>query len=274
MVLRRNKATVHYLRPFVFRDHRLHFKFLIFALIFMASLGPVAPFAGASSTGSLQGQVTDHFGAMIPGVIVTVANADTGDYAAETTSDRNGIFLVSGLPPGNYSVRVAAMYPFGETDDRVEVDADRVANVRMVLGRGCSLSGDTGGLQEGYLAETVRLAFRASLDRLAVPHAKGQIVFVSKANIKPDWLASLTDADVKFIPEGSVPPADTSARPAKFVRISEIRTAAGCSSISIGYVSAAGAISPDQRSDDIGFTLEFRKVGEKWLKRTVLEVIS
>jgi hypothetical protein len=30
----------------------------------------------------------------------------------------------------------------------------------------------------------------------------------------------------------------------------------------------------EKPAEDAGFTVEFRKIGEKWLKRTVLEVIS
>ena len=76
--------------------------------------------------------------------------------------------------------------------------------------------------------------------------------------------------DLKLIPEGVPFSKDGTAGGVKALRISDIRTAEGCSSISIGYVSPDGG----QSSEDSGFTLEFRKVGEKWLKRTVLEVIS
>lgn len=256
------------------KDRRLNTSVLVFVLILLLGTGPLEPVFCASSTGSLQGQITDHFGALIPGITVTVTNADTGDIVGEAMSGREGIFLLTGLPPGNYSVRVAPLFPFGETDDKIEVDADQVANMKLVLGRGCSRSTDTGGLQEGFLAEAVRLAFLESLGKLGVPHSKGQPVLVSKANIKPAWLSILPDTDIKLIPEGSIPLADSSGRPAKYIRVSDIRTSSGCASVSIGFVSPPGVLPPEQATGDTGFTLEFRKVGEKWLKRTVLEVIS
>lgn len=227
--------------------------------------------SASASTGALQGQITDHFGALIPGVIVTVINADIGSVAGEAASDRDGMFIVAGIEPGNYTVKVNALFPFGEAEETVVVEATGVTGLKIALGRGCSRQSDTGGLQEKYLAETVRLALKDAVERLNVPHAKGQPVMLSRANINPDWIAGGQDVEVKLIPEGGVPLADNAGRAGRFLRISEIKTAGGCSSISIGYVTGGNSKQP---SDDSGFTLEFRKIGEKWLKRTVLEVIS
>jgi hypothetical protein len=242
--------------------------FSVFILLLTIAMTADRASSAGRYNGVLQGQIADHFGAMIPGVIVTAINADTGSVAGEAATDRGGVFLFTGLEPGKYTVKVAAFFPFGETEESVTVEANGVSGLKIVLGRGCSRTTDTGGLQERFLSETVRLAVKDSLDRLGVPHAKGQTVLMSRANIKSDWLTPIQDVDLKLIPEGIPPPPDPSGSPVKFLRISEIRTAGGCSSISIGYVSGeAGA-------NDSGFTVEFRKTGEKWFKRAVLEVIS
>ena len=243
-------------------------------LILLSLVSEFAVLADVPPNGVLQGQVADHFGAMIPGVIVTAVNTDTGSVAGEVASDRSGMFLLSGLDPGNYTLKAAAMFPFGETEESVVVQAAGVTNLKITLGRGCSRRSDSGGLQERFLAETVRLAVKDSLERLNIAPAKGQTILMSRANINPAWLEPLQNSDIKLVSEGAIPLDDTSGRPAKLLRISEIRTATGCSSISIGYVKPESTGAGEKPAEDAGFTLEFRKIGEKWLKRTVLEVIS
>lgn len=243
--------------------------FTALLLSFLAFHEP-AETAARAAAGTIQGQVTDHFGAAIPGVIVTAILTDTESVAGETATDRDGMFVFAGLDPGNYRIKVQPMFPFGEAEESLTVEATGVSGLKIGLGRGCSRASDKGGLQEKYLAETVRLAISDAFEKLGVPHAKGQTVLVSKANLNPAWLAPFQDLDVKFVPEGAPLPSKGIDRNQKMLRISDIRTAEGCSSISIGYVSPEGG----DGSEESGFTLEFRKVGEKWLKRTVLEVIS
>ncbi|MFB3921551.1 MAG: carboxypeptidase regulatory-like domain-containing protein [Terriglobia bacterium] len=56
-------------------------------------------------TGEMSGTVTDASGAVVPGATVTVTNEGTG--AARTAeSGSNGEFVITALPPGQYSVKV------------------------------------------------------------------------------------------------------------------------------------------------------------------------
>jgi Carboxypeptidase regulatory-like domain len=63
--------------------------------------------AQTSETGALTGTVTDPSGAVISGAAVTVTNIGTGQ-SRTTTTDANGSYKFSLLPPGNYSARFAA----------------------------------------------------------------------------------------------------------------------------------------------------------------------
>jgi hypothetical protein len=56
-------------------------------LILLSLVSEFAVLADVPPNGVLQGQVADHFGAMIPGVIVTAVNTDTGSVAGEVASD-------------------------------------------------------------------------------------------------------------------------------------------------------------------------------------------
>jgi outer membrane receptor protein involved in Fe transport len=55
--------------------------------------------------GTISGNVTDPAGAVVPGATVTAKSPDTG-FSRSVNTDSNGNFTISGLPVGNYSVRV------------------------------------------------------------------------------------------------------------------------------------------------------------------------
>jgi hypothetical protein len=78
---------------------------LVFALCIVWSARPA--FAQAGGEGSLQGTVTDSSGAVIPNATVTVTNAATGIVTARNTTSA-GVYMVSPLQPGTYTVRIAA----------------------------------------------------------------------------------------------------------------------------------------------------------------------
>src|ERR1700728_175658 len=63
--------------------------------------------AQSAETGALSGTVTDPSGGTIAGATVTATNLATGQSRTITT-DTSGVYKVSLLPPGNYSVRFSA----------------------------------------------------------------------------------------------------------------------------------------------------------------------
>ena len=63
--------------------------------------------AQSASTGALAGTVTDPSGAVIAGASVTATSLATGQSRTATT-DANGLYKFSLLPPGNYSVNFSA----------------------------------------------------------------------------------------------------------------------------------------------------------------------
>jgi hypothetical protein len=73
------------------------------ALVFLSCAGSPAP---AQEAGFIQGKATDSFGAPIFGALVFVEGANGGQY--KTVTDDAGVFRVSSLAPGNYSIRISA----------------------------------------------------------------------------------------------------------------------------------------------------------------------
>ncbi|MCA1636521.1 MAG: carboxypeptidase regulatory-like domain-containing protein, partial [Acidobacteria bacterium] len=77
----------------------------LFAVLALA-LGAAATFARQTQNGTLRGQVTDEFGGTIVGATVTASNAGGVEKTATTNGD--GVYAISGLAPGTYTVRATA----------------------------------------------------------------------------------------------------------------------------------------------------------------------
>jgi len=77
-------------------------------LIFLAVFALIRPFAMAQQpTASLTGVVTDQVGAVIPGATVRAVNRAT-NVTRNTTSNDQGLYVLSNLPVGKYLVKVEA----------------------------------------------------------------------------------------------------------------------------------------------------------------------
>src|SRR3954470_17044721 len=90
--------------------------------------------AGAQSTGTLQGAITDAPNAFMPGVTVTIKNAATG---AERTSvtDASGVYVAASLAPGHYTV-VARLEGFKDQAGETDLGPAQTAELNMRLGLG------------------------------------------------------------------------------------------------------------------------------------------
>jgi len=71
--------------------------------IFALLVGYTSGF-GQSGTGSVRGQVTDPSGAVVPGITVTVVDANGAAQQAQT--DEEGRYDFQKLAPGTYSLRI------------------------------------------------------------------------------------------------------------------------------------------------------------------------
>ncbi|HUJ80989.1 MAG TPA: carboxypeptidase regulatory-like domain-containing protein, partial [Candidatus Acidoferrales bacterium] len=91
------------------RSHFSAVKFVCCVLVCVAALvvcvSPVM--AQSATTGALTGTVTDPSGATIAGASVTATNLATGQSRVVTT-DASGVYKISLLPPGNYSLKFSA----------------------------------------------------------------------------------------------------------------------------------------------------------------------
>lgn len=103
------------------------------ACIFLLGLCALPAFLSAQvDRGTINGTVKDTSGAVIPGVAVTVTNADTG-VSSTTLSDANGFYQVLNEPVGRYSIRFSKA-GFRELERRgVTLTVAQVAEINETL---------------------------------------------------------------------------------------------------------------------------------------------
>jgi hypothetical protein len=105
-----------------------------------------------TDTARIQGTVTDPTGAVVPGATIIVTSTDQGTKFP-ATSDGAGNFTLSGIPRGNYSIKVEAN-GFGAVEQDLTLDVSQVKSLSFKL-------------QPGTATQTVTVTDAASLIDLA-----------------------------------------------------------------------------------------------------------
>lgn len=88
-----------------------------------------------TSTSTISGTVTDPAGALVPGVAITAANAETGVAYSQKTTDA-GLYSFPSLPPGSYTI-TAEQKGFKvarATGQILRVGAPLAVNIRLEVG--------------------------------------------------------------------------------------------------------------------------------------------
>jgi hypothetical protein len=92
-------------------------------ILLAATIGLFNLSVPAQQTGSVAGQVVDTLGAVVVGATVTAVAADGKEKTA--TSDQRGQYVITGLAPGTYTVRVTASNFAPFEDQGVEIVAGK-----------------------------------------------------------------------------------------------------------------------------------------------------
>jgi hypothetical protein len=92
-----------------------------------------------SSTGTIDGTVMDASGAVVPEAVISIQNLTT-NFTITTASSHTGAFVVPGLQPGFYNVKVEKQGFGAYTITKVEVHPAIVANVTATLTVGAASS--------------------------------------------------------------------------------------------------------------------------------------
>jgi outer membrane receptor protein involved in Fe transport len=110
------------------------FTLLLLMAVFALSLGAGKIYAQATATGTVQGTVTDHTGAVVVGVQVLARNKGTDLSRTVNTSD-TGYYRFDLLPAGIYTINIAKT-GFSTVVETVEIMVGQVATVNAELKTG------------------------------------------------------------------------------------------------------------------------------------------
>jgi hypothetical protein len=103
------------------------------SIVFVFLLAAACLAQSATTRGSISGTVKDAKGAIVPGATVTVKGLDTG-FNQTVTADKDGVYRIEALPPGNYSVTVGAISGFAETNVNATVVLEKTTTADVTLG--------------------------------------------------------------------------------------------------------------------------------------------
>src|SRR5689334_9526100 len=107
--------------------------FALSALLTCFALFAGSVFAQSSTTGSIEGSVTDSTGAAVPGIAVRVTSPNLISAQTATTDD-SGRYKILNLPPGRYAVTIEAEKGFAKFERTdVEVNLSRNTSVEVQL---------------------------------------------------------------------------------------------------------------------------------------------
>jgi uncharacterized protein (DUF2141 family) len=107
--------------------------FALSAILACFALFAGSAFAQTSTTGSIEGSVTDTTGAAVPGIAVKVTSPNLISAQTATTDD-SGRYRILNLPPGKYAVSVEAEKGFAKFErSDVEVNLSRNTSVEIQL---------------------------------------------------------------------------------------------------------------------------------------------
>src|SRR5690242_19978260 len=106
-----------------------HAIILAFVVLVTIGLTVTNSFSQTSTTGTVDGTVTDQAGAVVPAITVTLSGPNSL-RPQTTTTDQNGYYRFSSVPPGLYTVDIAAAKGFSAyKQDNVEVNLSRGSTV-------------------------------------------------------------------------------------------------------------------------------------------------
>jgi hypothetical protein len=109
----------------------------ILMMLFVLQIGTLPLRAQSTYTGQISGVITDSSGAVIPGAKVTLTDEATNLPTTATTND-SGVYVLTGLRPATYSIRVEApnMVPQERRGVVLAVSQQSTLNFALVAGGG------------------------------------------------------------------------------------------------------------------------------------------
>src|SRR5262245_59438634 len=123
------------------------------------------PVLAQTVTGTLEGQVRDPSGAVVPGAAVAVKNDDTG-LSRATTANHEGLWQLTFLPVGSYTASASAS-GFGKSTRNAQVQLNTSLRLDFEL-TPASLATEVTVTDEQPLLETARGEIKFNIDQKTI----------------------------------------------------------------------------------------------------------
>jgi outer membrane receptor protein involved in Fe transport len=158
---------------------------LVLAAVLLCGFVTLPPAFAQSINGSISGVVSDERGDAVAGATVTVSNVDTGVTRDDTTNDE-GLYRISGLPVGFYSVKVERS-GFGSGEERSNVSSGVDTTVNFKLGAG-QIKAQVEVSDSGALLETTQSQVSKTVDQRRILELPGRNSLNGLALLNPGVL--------------------------------------------------------------------------------------
>ncbi|MEO7272302.1 MAG: carboxypeptidase regulatory-like domain-containing protein, partial [Vicinamibacterales bacterium] len=162
-----------------------------------AGLATAVPAGAQSATGSIEGTIVDQSGAVLPGVTVTLAEADTGAQRV-TLTDADGHFAALLLPVGVYNLTAELAGFVSQKQNEIKVTIGQSVGLRLQLGvSGVAESVTVSGATP--IIETGRSQVSSTVDEMAVQNlpVNGRN-FIDFALLTPGVTRDTRTGDISF----------------------------------------------------------------------------
>jgi Carboxypeptidase regulatory-like domain/TonB dependent receptor/TonB-dependent Receptor Plug Domain len=158
---------------------------LVLAAVLLCGFVTLPPVFAQSINGSISGVVSDERGDAVAGATVTVSNVDTGATRNDATNDE-GLYRISGLPVGFYSVKVEHS-GFGGSEERTNVSSGTDTTVNFKLGAG-PIKAQVEVSDSGALLETTQSQVSKTVDQRRILELPGRNSLNGLALLNPGVL--------------------------------------------------------------------------------------
>lgn len=232
---------------------------------------------GQQRVGSINGEVTDPNGAVIPNAkvkaIPIIDNKLVEEKSLVTTTKDNGEFSFQNVALGLYEVQVTVSWVEIVIKKRINVTNDKSAQTNLsftkYLIEACADVSEIKDLTtEKDKAEIVREILQgAKIDEKPKP-------ILSTKNIRAEWLENDDRQKFKLMRQADIQYQADTRTDFEYYKFSIFRVKGTCVEISFDYIWAVGKNSQMVYLSGNGSTYEFRKGDGKWIKRHVFSWVS